>query len=1387
MEDAKDFHVQENLMTTHSSSPNGTVSQNQKKLRNKNMENSNERFLDRKSLLADKKELTDNDIDTILELSSEEINISSLENFTHKKFNDLSISEKADLISKLENADYKKYKNSFLSTSKLLYEKSETLSKEIKILKTLDELNYSIYLLPYGYARNNQDFMQKTTDSILKHKFLEMKSVSSSGKNAGYNAFRESKKQAENAILSFEQDISPETALNNIQRSLGAMIKGYKERGLNYDMSGSVFLHFEKTGVTKLYEINKDGKTKELNVKAFGLKNTRELDKNSQVEAEVTAKPIEQPMNTITQNKHLSNQQSQEENNMPEQNNSINREVEIYKAKLSHFSKDSDSRYLQKVLEYSLDMTAIELPEIEYTRENYNRFFNRGEISSPIGKLKMGNHQFEKFNKDDRKNLIKAAYETLTNPSLIISKETYDEKSESFKPLNVFGKSFYRIESGHKRVVESVVVFKNDKNIVIGSHNNDVDNFVRQIKTADQIIYADENISRVIAQLDKEVGNQVLLYSQKTEAIKNIPQNKNLSNQQSQEKNNMPEQNTIHTFTDDEKKMSDFNALTKREFLDSHSDVKESDYDATVAELKEKGEYTAPWNTIKKILGTSGRAFANEMQYQRELHQNDDYTKDADGNFMRKFDAAYFTIEKHISHHGLDMNTYRDLFGDISEETATEIEDEKRDILGPEVVEELVKGALDFEDFLDIQQAYDRALVKSNTYLKYAQAELTEAIGKQDNLFVNNLADYLNSATRYYEEIREPTIAEKCEDILSEALFTAETEVNTVAFRTLLDNGADITYRKTEVSDGKEYKANILHYIAADDNTEALSLIMDDAPSGKHFNRLTAGEKLSLLREQNFEGRTPLEVSENHYKEEPSRYEPDMIMPDVMRELAYQEEDLMSHVPPLVLTDKITGNILMIEQANGDGCEINLFDKNKKLVDHDISAGYTNNLGESVDYKSSLEAARVSMAEYEKQSLWGNFYEYEKLPATVSQIQALRDSRDEFFKTLDAFDKNLNPKLSEIDNESSFSPASVRFTSFIPKEVLDKLGIDTEENEDFYRLEISLAKDGKLNDWYLDSGSAMTGVGENIEVDFSEEEKKKFNFIFEKVYDAIRKKYPSIEKLVDLKERDSRTVTQSVTFPAHFIDAEKQSITLLEKMQDKYGFGENDFEKFVNDGDVDIHFAAPVPKEYQFPKSKTDEWIKAVCKDLEENFGSTDVSAGMDGSERTEKVFDTAEDAEKFVAEKPELTTYHILKESDVNREMAFSEEGNTVATVGVAPTIQTLRTRVSSTALRTSATTVDESIIPQTEKSSEMQFKDFVKEVELEYKDLRLFRKATVNVLKRLPPEQKSAVKAELLKRGANNPESLALVMKNEVKKQHSQKKNHEQNRNRNIYELER
>ena len=72
----------------------------------------------------------------------------------------------------------------------------------------------------------------------------------------------------------------------------------------------------------------------------------------------------------------------------------------------------------------------------------------------------------------------------------------------------------------------------------------------------------------------------------------------------------------------------------------------------------------------------------------------------------------------------------------------------------------------------------------------------------------------------------------------------------------------------------------------------------------------------------------------------------------------------------------------------------------------------------------------------------------------------------------------------------------------------------------------------------------------------------------------------------------------------------------------------------------------------------------------------------------------------KLVFNKDELGNY-LLTIGKVDRESAFSEERNTVVAVGVAPTIQTLRARASSTALRASTTTVNESISQNSEKSN--------------------------------------------------------------------------------------
>lgn len=182
-------------------------------------------------------------------------------------------------------------------------------------------------------------------------------------------------------------------------------------------------------------------------------------------------------------------------------------------------SYNNSTKPLKETLETVLNATAVELPELSVTRDNYKKLFDRGYVESPIETLKMGENQYEKFQRSDRNNLLAAAYMTLTQPSLILEKETYDEKSEQFKPVHVYGKSFYRKESGNKRVVESIVIFKEENRIIISSHNKDVKDFVKQIKTADQIVYMDKEVGRVATWLQEKAGDHVPLQGINTRVI----------------------------------------------------------------------------------------------------------------------------------------------------------------------------------------------------------------------------------------------------------------------------------------------------------------------------------------------------------------------------------------------------------------------------------------------------------------------------------------------------------------------------------------------------------------------------------------------------------------------------------------------------------------------------------------------------------------------------------------------------------------------------------------------------------------------------------------------------------------------------------------------------
>ncbi len=152
---------------------------------------------------------------------------------------------------------------------------------------------------------------------------------------------------------------------------------------------------------------------------------------------------------------------------------------------------------VRDILSEALDKTAEPLKDVVYSWENYVRIFGDGVIQSPVETIKMGRNQFVRLCPPDRNNLMGAIYETMTKPSIVLEKETFDEKSESFKPVHVYGKSFINQDNDHKRAVESIIVFKDGQNIAASLHNKTISALVKQIKTADDIIYLDKEASRV--------------------------------------------------------------------------------------------------------------------------------------------------------------------------------------------------------------------------------------------------------------------------------------------------------------------------------------------------------------------------------------------------------------------------------------------------------------------------------------------------------------------------------------------------------------------------------------------------------------------------------------------------------------------------------------------------------------------------------------------------------------------------------------------------------------------------------------------------------------------------------------------------------------------------
>lgn len=271
--------------------------------------------LTRSAYLEGKKVLTDDDIANLIEIHNEYPDVKTLKRYTDKKYRELNTDERTELITSLLNdEEYLQYKNCHIAKSKLLYDADSTLIKEIETLSKLNDLGYEIYLLPYGYARDDMNCFKKSADSITEGDFLEIKQVISTNDRAGQGTYEDSRKQADNVFMSIKYDVPEEKIINNIHRSIGNIKKGNKEKGIENNFEGLIFLHFEQTGNTSLYQVSREGRVNKLesaNIEVFKKIKGTAYDSSQVVENPMTEHGSSRNSN-IAQNEEKSNQKSSE-------------------------------------------------------------------------------------------------------------------------------------------------------------------------------------------------------------------------------------------------------------------------------------------------------------------------------------------------------------------------------------------------------------------------------------------------------------------------------------------------------------------------------------------------------------------------------------------------------------------------------------------------------------------------------------------------------------------------------------------------------------------------------------------------------------------------------------------------------------------------------------------------------------------------------------------------------------------------------------------------------------------------------------------------------------------------------------------------------------------
>jgi ribosomal protein L10 len=131
-----------------------------------------------------------------------------------------------------------------------------------------------------------------------------------------------------------------------------------------------------------------------------------------------------------------------------------------------------------------LESMAIPMDYRDFSKDEYRKVFPQGVVKTPIGEVKIGRNQFTKLAEKDngnRKGLIGAMRQTLSDPIVIITEEAENRKAY------IFLKSFNENEKLH--IIVSVVVTIDGNKVAISTYKRKRREVISKIKKAGVITY----------------------------------------------------------------------------------------------------------------------------------------------------------------------------------------------------------------------------------------------------------------------------------------------------------------------------------------------------------------------------------------------------------------------------------------------------------------------------------------------------------------------------------------------------------------------------------------------------------------------------------------------------------------------------------------------------------------------------------------------------------------------------------------------------------------------------------------------------------------------------------------------------------------------------------